>query len=882
MEVCPFERLIGSCAGSVGRDDGRMHTGRDHEGMHTSARSPSSSPKGEHRQPPARSLAVSPTAAAVFALQRLAGNAAVAGVLVRTAVQRVKPPCPPAGVTAPLPTATVTATAAPSPAPAPAGGLPGGWGTGPGTSTSMEGSVERILLDNLSHGNQVPDPAPLAGGPGWATASGVPAVGSGPGGMGRAVALVPSALTAQPSGEVPVLLHLHGLGKGLRPRSGTPADVSAYQMPQQVESFLSSRGGSRLVAIMPIGISVPSRTPTGAVGTVAFGGFNSDALIGKVFGRLTSSGVVPAGSTPGGVILSAHSGGGLDVSSMLRGMSGSAPRLPRRLMAMFAFESVHGDLGDYKRFLRGKLDADLAELQRRATPTSAGTAGAPNLDQVFTSQARYLQDEGFRFMGFGGSGGYRARFAELEESICQWFSDNDSALRTAAGSRYTDILNLLWANYQSVTVSGSHHSDVLQGTLSQALRSLPPSVGRLASSVAPAPAPTRAPALPAAPRLGAAGMTDAKVPDADLRDAAAPIAVSRQTSSLSAFLAQTTPLARVVGPSARLPVSRQPSPSGSVAPAAPTRGDLEKQLIEEAARLGRLDGAAPASLAPGRTLLRSDDIRTSLLARASNPDLQRGFDLAMQVIVAMPESAEIHAQGEGLVRMLEDQFIRDPSRSALDLLPPDRASLYRGTRWGVNDYPGHGSEPAGPLEGRATTMAQELAGIRPERRPNVGPSAVLTREQATAARWAFIEANLVDVPGQPGRRLYREAASAFSRMQEIAQYDGVDLRILDAWRSRARAAANAASSGNPNAVASFSSHSLGLAIDLQMSAGSQTYRETTTHPMQNVADMRSSPVHKWMVLRGESFGWYPFGNEPWHWEYNPPGLRERFWQSFQP
>src|SRR5262249_20980282 len=29
-------------------------------------------------------------------------------------------------------------------------------------------------------------------------------------------------------------------------------------------------------------------------------------------------------------------------------------------------------------------------------------------------------------------------------------------------------------------------------------------------------------------------------------------------------------------------------------------------------------------------------------------------------------------------------------------------------------------------------------------------------------------------------------------------------------------------------------------------------------------------------LFGDSFGWYPYGMEPWHWEYNPPAFPEKF------
>ena len=103
------------------------------------------------------------------------------------------------------------------------------------------------------------------------------------------------------------------------------------------------------------------------------------------------------------------------------------------------------------------------------------------------------------------------------------------------------------------------------------------------------------------------------------------------------------------------------------------------------------------------------------------------------------------------------------------------------------------------------------------------------------------------------------------------------------WRvreSREVARRNAVRAGNPNAVASFSSHSLGLAIDFKLSHGDLKVDETTTRPMAEVVRMRESPVHKWLVLRGEEFGWYPYQNEPWHWEFNPPGFREIYWADF--
>ncbi len=118
-------------------------------------------------------------------------------------------------------------------------------------------------------------------------------------------------------------------------------------------------------------------------------------------------------------------------------------------------------------------------------------------------------------------------------------------------------------------------------------------------------------------------------------------------------------------------------------------------------------------------------------------------------------------------------------------------------------------------------------------------------------------------------------------MREQAKVEGVDLVILSGHRDPQVAQANAARAGNANAVASFSSHSLGLAIDFQISHRNDIhFQGLSTRPMSELVRMRESPVYKWLLLRGEEFGWYPYQNEPWHWEFNPPGFRETFWADF--
>ena len=231
-----------------------------------------------------------------------------------------------------------------------------------------------------------------------------------------------------------------------------------------------------------------------------------------------------------------------------------------------------------------------------------------------------------------------------------------------------------------------------------------------------------------------------------------------------------------------------------------------------------------------------------------------------------------------LLRALELKFIHDPKTSGLDILGPELSHHFRDFNWQEDDFPGG---PEGPNEQFADVMVDVLDLVRPERRANRSREAVVLREEATEAVWNYVTNQWVSVPGQERWMLNRHARDSFVRMREQAKAEGVDLVILSAHRRRQTAQANAARAGNPNAVASFSSHSLGLAIDFEMSHRNDIkFQGLSTRPMSELVRMRESPVHKWLLLRGEEFGWYPYQNEPWHWEFNPPGFREIFWADF--
>ena len=222
-------------------------------------------------------------------------------------------------------------------------------------------------------------------------------------------------------------------------------------------------------------------------------------------------------------------------------------------------------------------------------------------------------------------------------------------------------------------------------------------------------------------------------------------------------------------------------------------------------------------------------------------------------------------------------WVLDIERSALERLPDEtqRQRYLHQVNWKEIEFPGN--VPKGETVNASIRahwqLADELflamAGVTPERRVNTG-----------AHRIKFRAHRPVSVPGQSAR-LYSEAAEAFSRMHAAAAQEGVTLTIGSSWRSAAQQAGLSKSQPNAKAVAKGNSaHMYGLAIDLQLAVRGLSFsaKSYTRSPekMALLVRMYRSPAYKWMMLRGKSFGWYPYGREPWHWEYNPPGLKARF------
>ncbi|MBI4491093.1 MAG: M15 family metallopeptidase [Deltaproteobacteria bacterium] len=126
------------------------------------------------------------------------------------------------------------------------------------------------------------------------------------------------------------------------------------------------------------------------------------------------------------------------------------------------------------------------------------------------------------------------------------------------------------------------------------------------------------------------------------------------------------------------------------------------------------------------------------------------------------------------------------------------------------------------------------------------------------------------------KQMHRAAYGAYVRMKAAAEAAGVPgnlLTITSGYRSVAhqqRLWADALKRyGSPQAARKWvappggSPHHTGRAIDLWLG---------TRNSSDNIATLRATLPYKWLVCNAGRFGFFPYANEPWHWEYNPDGL----------
>jgi len=277
-------------------------------------------------------------AARVLALQRGAGNAAVAQLLRK-------------GKTPP-----------------PQGDPPraGGWNE----ATRDVAATKRIPVDGIKAGNQDPDVAKRQ---------------SIEGAAGKAIVIVPDSVDVKASPDV--LLFFHGMGNlGYRERltddksrgpAGSVHDVEADRMEQQL-----AHSGRNIVGVLPQGTNA-----------ARFGIADPQAYVSEVLALAAAKLSVPAISI-GRIIVSGHSGGGRPAVAAATKLTATAPTTDDEWFhqpPLFLFDGINGpnECETIGNLMERWLDADLARLQVSSDPAALLKRRAIKLRSTHTSSALY-------------------------------------------------------------------------------------------------------------------------------------------------------------------------------------------------------------------------------------------------------------------------------------------------------------------------------------------------------------------------------------------------------------------------------------------------------------------------------------------------------------
>jgi hypothetical protein len=272
-------------------------------------------PRREDHQP--RALQPQQDAASrVLALQRGAGNAAVAKLLRKDKTPQPQPP------------------------------RAGGWNE---AERDVAGT-KRIPVDGLKAGNQAPDVKPQ----------------SIEGAEGKAIVVVPNSVDVKAHPDV--LLFFHGMGNlGYRERltddssrgpAGSVHDVEADRMEQQL-----AHSGRNIIGVLAQGTNAAT-----------FGIADPQAYVGEVLAKAAGKLSVPA-ITMGRIIVSGHSGGGRPAVAAATKLTATAPGTEDEwfnLPPLFLFDGINGpnECDAIGNLMDAWLDADLARLTASSDPVA--------------------------------------------------------------------------------------------------------------------------------------------------------------------------------------------------------------------------------------------------------------------------------------------------------------------------------------------------------------------------------------------------------------------------------------------------------------------------------------------------------------------------------
>ncbi len=795
----------------------------------------------------------------------------------------------------------------------------GGWrgadtrGEGWNVQEKHLGTMRRIPIDDLTVGKQTEDEASndtltdeKAG--------------------RRAILIAPKTL--DPTATVDAFVHLHGYtekynrkGKrvyrpyaGLRQHkdSGEVRDVAL----DRVEAQMEAAGQPQIVAILAQG-GVRSQFGEGDDEY----GLDAPTYAKDVLATAARIGAWTSEPRLGRTILSAHSGGAhtvrralaaeLDKKKQAKGPSAFAE------VALFDAITGSGELTVFTDWVLARLNAD------RAVLTDPAWKDADKIAYLKTST---------RFRGYYAS--YKSAYEKLEGSICGWFGAHAAALGPYADELWTHyqvIDTKLGPGGHEYVMRGSKPGDkkttAAKGNIADAIAALgkPTAAKSLkdACGIGPNPAGgTTQPGSAKESKVTPAEGDPQPVSPATLDRVATAVGKSRWIvigwllDSMAAFGGERIAVREIARAGFTDSVDltdlvfgiRHPELGGGRIPTG--REDLTGEW-----RLIRSSIVEPALAVAGAENASDMGDERATAAADAGTGAAGTTDTAIATRIT-PGTASATKPATAAATAAQDDFIAALDRTSLELLPEAERTRFEAINWVALDYPGAKgpvkdtseanlakwrADPAVvlfPLKNKKTRMDvwyikgahQEdaealflaLARVRPgggERRANAGEQAILTKKQFKkdpAAFDEYIESQLADVKGQ-GVEMNKHAAAKFAEMKEAATAEGVTIKIGNAFRERKVAEASAAKRDNAQAVASYSSHSLGLAMDLNLRTRAMGTAKTTSTAMTNIVDLLRAPAYKWMFMRGAAFGFYQYRKEPWHWEYNPNGFRDTFW-----
>ncbi len=330
-------------------------------------------------EPPARA-----DPAGLLALQRSAGNAAVARALARRALQRV-----------------------------------GGWkGVDSKSPNAGEMSVtdkgtgfkaRRIPIDGITQGNQGDDLDKVATSSekdGVKTERKTREFTAEKATGGKAIVVIPEGLAITKDTSVEVLLHLHGHTTGYRRRGNSARDINVEHIEEQVAA--AAAGKRALIAVLPQG---QFKSIFGKDGK----SFDPTAYLDSVWKILTDIGAWPEEPKRGGLMLSGHSGADVAMEDMMdKARTAKVPTEVAGLKALFLLDTMFGprDATRVLDFVKFRLARDLASVS--ALPDEK--------DQI-----AWIQANGFRLRGAHSGGHYKPQMKLLADGIKAWLADPANA-----------------------------------------------------------------------------------------------------------------------------------------------------------------------------------------------------------------------------------------------------------------------------------------------------------------------------------------------------------------------------------------------------------------------------------------------------------------------